>query len=266
MIELANNSLFQAAVISPVIGLILGILFGGGTKNSSRTYREIREIVIEKPAKHNAAPPPGNKGDDSGGLFLAAAMIALVVAMWLFARYWDEVTLSLLAATMFLAALASGFQVVAMVRGRPLDTGSVDTLLSLGLSAYSVWAVWQTREAMNHPLLVQAKVLDPWNFFQSLSLSDQQTLLFQMVGLIAVAALMLFISVRSIHHLSLYCSDPNQTGGFWWKLAWFTRRSSGVWGLVAIVFLGTLAWLCAIDILDANGVMRSYVLHQPSFR
>lgn len=264
MKELLYDSLFQAAVISPVIGFILGAIFGSGGNGPSSSYREIREIVVEKyiiPPEPTQRPRRGN-GNDDGWPMIIAAGGALVITIWAFTRYFEEITLGLLAFTAFIAAMTFGIQLAARLRGHPFDTWSLNALISAGASVYGGWIVWWTRNAMDPQLVVRAKSLGPWEFFKSLPNFMQHSLPLQIAGLFLVAILMLFTAMRAIHHLSLYSANPSEYGGFWWWLARKTKHTGGSGGLFVIALLGGMAWLCAIDGTDPNGLLaKLFVVH-----
>lgn len=257
MINLLYDSLFQAAVISPMAGVILGSLLGAKGGGAVCTYREIHQIVLERQTV--VVNQPARQADDDGAALLFVGGAAIVVGMWSFSRYFDEISLSLLGFTAFMASLTIGLHLAALFRGRSFDSWFVDALVSAMVSGYCGGVVWWTRSVMDPYLVAMAKSLGPWEFAKSLSQANWHFLPIQMAGLFLLVLLMLFITMRAIHHLSLYSADPESGAVFWWWLAARTKHATGFWGLATMALLGGAAWLCAIDSMSPDGLLSKLI-------
>lgn len=272
MKALMYDSLFQSIVLGPLAGLILGAILEflrGGS--SPKTYMEIRKIIVERHVPAPAAKPasgssnPNGSGDDGVALLIAVCAV-FAVTLWGFMRYFEEITLALLGFTAFMAALTMGMHLTARLRGRPFDAWFVDAAVGTIVSAYCGGIVWWTRAAMDPYLVAAAKSLGPWEFVKSLSQATWHSLPFQMAGLLLLGLLMLFITMRAIHHLSLYSADPESDAGFWWWMAWKTKHTSGLWGLATIALLGGMTWLSAVDSLSPDGLLPNLFTVHLAFR
>lgn len=212
MRALLYDSLFQSVVLSPLAGIFLGAVIGAlRGRSSPRPYQVVRKIVVEKRVaspKTRANDRGGNSAGDDGMALMLTFAAASAVALWGGMRYFEEITLGLLGFTAFMAFLTFGMHLVARVRGRPLDAWWImDTGTGALVSGYCAWIVWWTRATMDPQLVARAKSLGPWEFVRSLSDNVWHSLPFQMTGLLFLGLLMLFITMRAVHHLSLYSAD-----------------------------------------------------------
>ncbi|EKY3918169.1 hypothetical protein ACRRQX_000208 [Yersinia enterocolitica] len=237
-----NNPLIQSAVISPLIGAILGMLFAGLNQSPpAAAPATVQQAMIVFKQTIVVKQSRGTVSSSNDGLALfGAVFIVMAVVIWGYSRYvhdvlhyWDSVVLSC-TAFILAAGLASA------MRGQFSSVEWVwyifTPLIAMGASLYLIQLAQAGIISGAREATFFYGIID--YYWRVLNDSQRIWILCQLSGVAMGIGATFVATMRSLHYLALM--NQRATGALsslWFSLARFTRFSAQSRGLVLLIIL-----------------------------
>lgn len=238
--EWVNNSLIQGAVISPLIGAVLGILFSSFTApvpaSSPVTVEQTKIVFVQKIIIQRRGRYRG-KDNPLGYIFVLLFVVAWII--WGYSRYVDYIlyywATSLLSCGAFI--LCAG--VVSIIRGQfhsPEWGWYIFTpLIAVGVA---FWLIQIAVAGIIPGIREFALQHDFLNFyFNVLKNMHRYWLITQVFGVLLGIIATLIAVLRSVYYFALMSQRGEGALLFFWQFcAWHTRYVAGTSGILLLFF------------------------------
>ncbi|POD93048.1 hypothetical protein BV924_18095 [Pectobacterium odoriferum] len=246
-----NNPLVQSAVISPLIGAILGVLFAGLNKSPpptapatvQQTVIVFKQTIVVKQSRGSAS------SSNDGMALLGAAFIVTALVIWGYSRYAHDIlyywTSGAFSCTAFI--LAAGL--ASAIRGQYSSAEWVwyifTPLIAMGASFYLIQLAQEGIITGAREATFRYGIID--YYWRVLNDEQRIWILCQLFGVALGIGATFAATLRSLHYLALM--NQRTTGALsslWFALARFTRFSAQASGVVLlIVLLGAAYFMLA---------------------
>ncbi|HCM5829493.1 hypothetical protein [Klebsiella pneumoniae] len=237
-----NNPLVQSAVISPLIGAILGGLFTGlnnAPPVAAPATVQQTMIIFKQTIVVNQGRASSHSSDDVWA-YVIAVFIVMVAVIWGYSRYAHDILYywsgGVLSGTAFI--LAAGL--TSALRGQYSSVGWVwyifTPLIAMGALFYLIQLAQAGIVSGAREAAFRYGIID--YYFDVLNDEQRVWILSQLSGVVMGVGATCVATTRSLHYLALM--NQRATGSlssFWFALARFTRFSAQAGGLVMLIML-----------------------------
>jgi hypothetical protein len=278
LLGVVGNSHFEAWVVGPVLGTILGVIFAalGNRPPPSNTRardqspdqvtqrleeaherRSHREVEVHHHHYHERQGGASH-GSDDGSAFLLAAFIVLAVLIFLFSAYLPQIADTLLFSIATVSAFSIAATAISLAVGR-FNTPEwwVHAVGPMVLSVLCFWVAALAEAAINpevvrfaQGLLANAPVslasiaANVLKFFQALNSEYVQWIAFDMLAFVFILATTGLNALQCVHYIAL-ANARDAGAGLWERVAFTTGRFSGAKSLAFAAALLVGAWFLA---------------------
>ncbi|CAO3418946.1 hypothetical protein [Azospirillum doebereinerae] len=249
------DSLFQAAVISPLASLIMGAFAGWlftRTSHSEETPHQRRVVIVERVIERKYSGKTASN-DDGGGLMLVSVVMSFG-ATWLFAAYINEISMWSEIAIISVASLITGFFLAVFIRHGFYKEWAVEVLLAWGLLILSWWLIHIPSQIVTPEVSRLAITLSPVEFWMSLTPWGKKVIPMQAFGMLILSVAVLSTFLRSFHILFLAMANPDNLDGLTTKISLMTSKFGGVSWLFFTTFLFFISWMLLSETKQPNSL------------
>ncbi|MCT4715542.1 hypothetical protein MUA01_11240 [Enterobacteriaceae bacterium H18W14] len=240
-----NNPLVQSTIISPLVGAILGLLFGGfNTPPSPAAPATVQQTVIifRQTVMVNQRGGSSSSSDDIWG-YIAALFIVVAVVTWGYSRYASDILHYWLSGMFSCTAFILAAGLASAIRGQYNSAEWVwyifTPLIVVGASVYLSELAQAGIIAGAREAAFRYGIFD--YYFDVLKDEHRIWILSQLLGVVMGIGSTLAAALRSLHYLALM--NQRASGALsplWFSLARYTRFSARASGVVLLIIL-----LCA---------------------
>ncbi|MGZ5051063.1 MAG: hypothetical protein ACXWAS_08425 [Methylobacter sp.] len=241
--EVINNSLFQAVVLGPIMGIVFGALLAGLTKSPSpdapATVIRTKEIYVTRIIKRRGQRRKSSN-DDAMPTFIALA-IGLIFIIWKYAILVEEIQFYI--ATTLLTALSFSVTAVfiSFLKGQFTSEEWWVYIISPVIILCACMFLLNLAHTSFDPKITQGALANTFFQFYTKWLSDygRSFMIFHVLGVVILYAVILLTSLALLHYLSLMNQRSNGSmQNFWSFLVRITIFFSGrSWLVLTSVFL-----------------------------
>ncbi|KAB8046202.1 hypothetical protein GCN78_25560 [Janthinobacterium rivuli] len=242
-----NNSLVQSAIISPVIGALLGILFAGLNNPPSGGTTTVQQttIVFKNVTNINNNGGRGSSSSDDGISILILSVMLIAGITWGYSRYASEI-LGYWANGLFTCStfiLAAG--ITSALRGQYSSYDWVWYIFMPTLAiAFSFHLLYLAKIGIIPNVREFARMHTFMDFYLNVLREEHRSwLLFQIAGVLFGVLAAIIATMRSLHYLSLMNQRSGSAlAGAWRLIAKITFASASSTGLFFLLFLTGLSY------------------------
>lgn len=241
-----NNPLVQSAVISPLVGAILGLLFAGFNKAPSPAApATVQQTVIIFKQTIVVNQRRGTSSSEDGWVYIGGAFMVMALVIWGYSRYASDILHYWLSGVFSCMAFILAAGLVSVIRGQyntPEWGWYIFTpLVAVGASIYLIdlaqaGIIAGAREAAFRYGFIEF-------YLQRLEDEHRFWILTQLFGVVMGIGTTLVASFRSLHYLSLMNQRASGTlSSVWFSLARYTRFSAQGRGVVLLLILLSVSY------------------------
>jgi len=239
-----NNPLVQSAIISPLVGAILGLLFGGFTPPPSPAApATVQQTVIIFRQTVMVNQRGGSSSSDDVLGYVAALFIIMAVVIWGYSRYASDILhywlSGLFSCTAFILAAGLASAILGQYNSAEWGWYIFTPLIAVGISIYLSELAQAGIIAGAREAAFRYGIFD--YYFDVLKDEHRIWILSQLLGVMMGIGSTFTAALRSLHYLALM--NQRASGAlspFWFALAQYTRFSARASGVVLLIIL-----LCA---------------------
>lgn len=248
-----RDSLTQSLLLSPLMGIIFGLVFSGltggkkeiGGNSVKETLIIIRERIIIR--ENNVRGTSGSNDEPMALLIVLVA--AAVVAVYLYSVYAEYVIYysSLWAFNVITFGMSA--LVFSAIRGRLSSADwMIYTIIPVALVSFSLVLLYQARQGVLPGVREAAESAGAFKFyFNVLNDAQRDWVLPQLLGLVGTVVFLFFSTVLVLHNLSaLQVVYDGVLRPFWRAVYILTNAFSGNAILIFLVILGGASYF-ALD-------------------
>ncbi|WP_437880983.1 hypothetical protein [Pseudomonas sp. LRF_L74] len=237
-----NNPLVQSAVISPLVSVILGLLFAGFNHSPSpaapATVQQTVVIFRQTVVVNKNRGTSSSSGDVWG--YVGAVFMVVAVVIWGYSRYASDILHywlnGVFSCTAFI--LAAGF--ASAIRGQynSAEWGwyIFTPLVAVGASIYLTELAQAGIIAGAREAAFRYGIID--YYFEVLKNEHRIWILSQLFGVVMGIGATFVAALRSLHYLALMNQRTSGAlSSFWFGLARYTRFSAQISGVVLLIIL-----------------------------
>lgn len=237
-----NNPLVQSAVISPLVGAILGLLFAGLNSTPSpaapiavqQTVFSFQQTIVVNQIRGTSS------SENDTWVHIAAALIVVAAVVWGYSRYANDIISYWLSGIFFCTAFILAAGLASAIRGQysSVDWGwyIFTPLVAMGASMYLTELAQAGIIAGAREAAFQYGIID----YYSKVLKDEHRIwiLSQLFGVVMGIGATFVAALRSLHFLTLTNLRTNSAlYSAWFSLARFTRFSAQASGIALLITL-----------------------------
>ncbi len=237
-----NNPLVQSAVISPLVGAILGLLFGGFNNTPSpaapvtvqQTVITFRQTVVVNQGRGTSS------SSDDVWAYLGALFLVVAVVIWGYSRYASDILHYWLSGVFSCTAFILAAGLASAIRGQynSAEWGwyIFTPLVAVGASIYLTELAQAGIIAGAREAAFRYGIID--YYFDVLEDEHRIWILSQLFGVVMGIGATLAAALRSLHYLALMNQRASGTlSSLWFALARYTRFSARISGVVLLIML-----------------------------
>ena len=248
--KLLNDPFWQSMLFSPVIGALFGVLFSGMNSappsHQQISIQQTRQVFV-KTIHHHHYHGGGKSGPDDGMAILFAIIAVCAIIVYGYAAYSTEMLRYLTLAWLFGLAFVVATTLGSAWKGHFTSPewvfhalAPVVVLFASGLLIDDAYA-----QVIPGAREVAHQAGNPFTFFFK-HLNDAQRIwmLYQLLGLLLLAATVIGATLSSLYYLALMNQrSASGVAGFWRILTRLTQAARGWPGLLLIIGSLVLAYL-----------------------
>ena len=237
-----NNPLVQSAVISPLVGAILGLLFGGFNNSPppaapvtvQQTVITFRQTVVVNQGRGTSS------SSDDVWAYLGALFLVVAVVIWGYSRYASDILHYWLSGVFSCTAFILAAGLASAIRGQynSAEWGwyIFTPLVAVGASIYLTELAQAGIIAGAREAAFRYGIID--YYFDVLDDEHRIWILSQLFGVVMGIGATLAAALRSLHYLALMNQRASGTlSSLWFALARYTRFSARISGVVLLIML-----------------------------
>ena len=237
-----NNPLVQSAVISPLNGAILGLLFGGFNNSPppaapvtvQQTVITFRQTVVVNQSRGTSS------SSDDVWAYLGALFLVVAVVIWGYSRYASDILHYWLSGVFSCTAFILAAGLASAIRGQynSAEWGwyIFTPLVAVGASIYLTELAQAGIIAGAREAAFRYGIID--YYFDVLDDEHRIWILSQLFGVVMGIGATLAAALRSLHYLALMNQRASGTlSSVWFSLARYTRFSARASGVVLLIML-----------------------------
>lgn len=245
--EWLNNSFTHSLLLSPLMGVLFGVLFAGLTKSfdtqSPATIVRTREVYRERMIYKNNHQ--SNSTSDDGGVLVALAF-GLVILIWQYAVWASQIHLYLLFLIYGVFSFSITTTLISIIKGQfTSQEWWVYITFPLMFLAFSMYLLNQATVRFDSNLSQLASDTGWYKFyFKTLTDYGRSFMITHVAGVATLCLLVLVTTLIELHYLSLM--NQRASGfmqGFWSAMVRLTGMFSGAKGFIFSTFLALTSFL-----------------------
>ncbi|MCK2167159.1 hypothetical protein [Thalassospira xiamenensis] len=246
LVNWINNPLVQSTVISPLIGAILGLLFGASNQPPAPSAPQtVANTVVIFKHQVIVQRDRSTSSNNEEWVYIVGLFIFGIAFIWGYSRYANYILQYWLTGAFSCISFIIAAGLVSVIR-RQSNYAEWSLyiflpLLAVGLSQYLIelaedGIIEGAREAAFRYNLFEY-------FFNVLKDQHRAWILTQLLGVVLGVGGTLVAALRSLHYLALINPRTTQSlSSFWFSLAFFTRFAARVRGVILLVTLLAAAY------------------------
>lgn len=254
MSNILNDPLFQAAIISPVMGVVFGALFSALTKHPSKNVPETivhtKETYVERVIVKNEHDNSNSASNDLS--FPILLTFGLFFISWQYAVWAADIHFYLIVVLLGILSFSTTTAFISYLKGHFTSSDWwLFTCMPILLLALDVYVLKLAISEFDPELTREAANYSFFDFYiNRLTGYGQTFMIFHVAGIILLSASVILLGLVSLYYLSLMNQRSDGTMQQVWS--WLTKVTS---------FCSGSGWLVVSIVLIAT----SYIFVNPSY-
>lgn len=248
-----RDSLTQSLLLSPIMGVIFGLIFSGMTRGNREggqaSVKETIVIIKEKIVVRETTNSNKSQSNDDPMAIIILLIAAMVASIYLYAVYAEDVIYYSSIVTFNVITFGFSALVVSAIKGR-LNGAEwfAYTFIPIGIVSFTLVLLYQAELGIISGAKEAASSAGAFKFYFKV-LDDEQRnwVIPQLFGLIGTLAFLFFSTVLVIHNLaSLQVVYDGGMRKIWRNIYVLTKAFSGKFTWFALIILGVITYF-ALD-------------------
>lgn len=247
ILEVFNNSLVQAMLLGPVMGVVFSAIFSGATNSpptqTTRTVVRTKEVYVTKIIERRGS---GGSGDNPIAMLVVFGG-ALLFVLWKYAIYAREIQYWIAVLLLFALAFGGAALAVSMSKGQ-FTSGEWWAYITPPV-AFLAGCLFLLNMAVENfdPKITEAALHNNlWTFYnEALTGFGRSFMVAHVLGVLILCIVILLSFLQLLHYLALMSQRSyGWMADVWFFIARFTQRFAGVPAMVVVGLLFILCYMC----------------------